>query len=163
VAVEVEPQPAKRPAVVGAASCPVDQAQDLTFTGAFAGRLKCSTTPAACLPANGNSLRTIGMTASIGARVGSDPVQLLVVFELVTVETGTYPAGSIGDEPTSSSTGVTLDGIGHWQTQANGGTMTLKEYGKTAASGSVDAALTNGTHAIHVTGSWRCHFPQAAA
>jgi len=41
--------------------------------------------------------------------------------------------------------------------------MTITEYGKTSASGSVDASLTDGTQATHVSGSWRCHFPAAAA
>jgi len=84
------------PEIVGAPSCPADQAQDLTFTGAIAGRLKCSTAPAVCLPANGNALRTIGMTAPIGARVGLSAVQLLIVFELVTVQAGTYPQARSG-------------------------------------------------------------------
>ena len=74
-------------------------------------------------------------------------------------QTGTYPAGRLGDAQDSSPYGAALDGDGHWETPTPGGTMTLSTDNATGASGAVDIKLTMGDKIVAVAGSWRCVKP----
>jgi hypothetical protein len=142
--------------VSGAASCSADQRQDLMFSGYVTGHLECPTASARCVKAAGNLKSDIGMSAPISARVGETPVQIVVVFQIDPVAAGSFDAGSVGDEQTSSPTGVTLDGIGHWQTQAGGGTMSIDEVSPVGAAGKLDVTLVKAADRITLRGSWRC-------
>src|SRR5690242_5340612 len=97
----------------GGSSCPAVEAQDLTFSGALTGHVKCSTTAATCTKAYGIRQGSGGIAFPLNARVGSTAVQLLLVFS--SESTGDFPAGPLGDnEKSSTPQGATLDGIGHW-------------------------------------------------
>ena len=142
--------------IAGAASCVLAERQDLSFSGYLSGHVTCSRAPAQCIRANGNLGGDIGLTDPIAARIGTSTVQLLVIFEIDPVQQGTYAAGSIGDESASSQTGVTLDGIGHWQTESGGGTMSITTYDPTSAAGAVSATLVSGARSFRVNGTWSC-------
>jgi hypothetical protein len=146
--------------MAGAPSCAADEAQDLTLSGAVTGHVKCSTSAATCI--YGYGLPTdpdrSGVALPLNARVGSIPVQLYIAFHKDTL--GEFAAGPLGDnESFSSSQGVTLDGIGHWVTPANGGSMTLVADDATSASGALDVKLMSGSQTIAVKGVWRCVKP----
>jgi hypothetical protein len=92
----------------------------------------------------------------LSVRAGNNPVQILVIFEIEPVGVGSYQAGPVGNEVTSTPTGITLDGIGHWQTQAGAGTMSIDELSSAGAAGRVDAKLVKEADAFTLRGSWRC-------
>ncbi len=140
--------------VTGAASCASGQTQDLTFSGYATGHVACSTAPGTCVD---RTLRDqFGMSAPVNALIGGTSIQIQIVFEQTPVKAGSYAAGSIGDAQTSTPDGVTLDGIGHWQTQAGAGTMSIDELSSSGAAGKLDVKLVKGTDSITVSGSWRC-------
>jgi hypothetical protein len=148
---------AKANVVTGAASCPADQRQDLVFSGYLTGHLTCSRAPALCVPAAGNLTGSLGLSALVAASVSGAPVQIVIAFAIDPVVAGSYTAGSIGDEQTSSPTGITLDGIGHWQTRASDGTMTIGTFDASSAAGWVNARLEGGAHqSFTLRGAWRC-------
>ena len=146
--------------VIGAAACPAAESQNLTFSGALTGHLACSTSAAKCSTA----YATPSLTVPLNARLGSKDLQLLLAFIFWRVnmkheQTGTYPAGRLGDAQDSSPYGAALDGDGHWETPTPGGTMTLSTDNATGASGAVDIKLTMGDKIVAVAGSWRCVKP----
>jgi len=144
--------------IIGGASCPAAEKQDLTFKGAITGHVYCSTAAAACTKAAANSRYSAGLAEPINLRVGSMPVQLLIAFGDDKPET--VAAGKLGDDPTSTPNGATLDGIGHWETTTNGGgSMTIAADNATSASGSVDIHLASEKGRFSVNGSWRCVKP----
>jgi hypothetical protein len=144
--------------ITGGASCPADEKQDLTFKGAITGHISCSTTSAACTKEAANGRSSAGVAAPINLRVGSTPVQLLFAFS--DDKTETVSAGKLGDDPTSTPDGATLDGLGHWETTTNGGgSMTIAADDATSASGSVDVNLSSEKGRFSVSGSWRCVKP----
>jgi len=136
-------------AITGAASCPAAERQDLTFTGDLAGHLECATSTPACGQAREN-----GVSVDLNARLGAKPIQFLIAFGHG--DPGSYPAGTLGDESTSSLDGATLDGDGHWLTPAQAGTMTVAAHDKQGASGSIDITLTLAAKTAHVRGTWQC-------
>ena len=140
--------------VTGAASCASGQTQDLTFSGYATGHVACSTAPATCV--DRTALDQDGMSSPVSARIGGTTIQVEIVFAVDPVAAGSYAAGSIGDEQTSTRYGVTLDGIGHWQTQAGGGTMSIDEISSSGAAGKLDVKLVKGSDSITLRGSWRC-------
>jgi hypothetical protein len=149
------PTNAPQGAVTGGTGCPAAEAQDLTFTGEISGHVTCSTTSATCEHAWITPRPPGGLSVPINARLGSKPIQLLIVFDKP--EPGAYTAGLLGD-PGLSPQGATLDGLGHWNTPENGGSMSLSADA-TSASGALDIKLTSGAKNTHVKGSWRCVKP----
>ena len=144
--------------VTGSASCPAGEQQNLTFKGAITGHVSCSTTSAACTKEGANGRTSAGVAAPINLRVGSTPVQLLLAFS--DDKTETVSAGKLGDDPTSTPDGATLDGLGHWETTTNGGgSMTIAADDAASASGSVDIHLASEKGRLSVSGSWRCVKP----
>jgi hypothetical protein len=146
--------------ITGAASCPAAESLNLTFSGALTGHVSCSTSPALC----STTASTPSLTVPVNARLGSKAVQLLVAFRFFREgmkqdQPGTYGAGRLGEEPTSRSYGVTLDGYGHWETPTPGGSMTLSTDDAAGASGTLDIKLTDGARTFAVAGSWRCVKP----
>ena len=100
----------------------------------------------------------------LNGRLGTSDVQLLIAFlfwreSMKQDQTGTFPAGKLGDAQDSSPYGATLDGDGHWETPTPGGTLTLSTDDATGATGTVDIKLASGTRTIAVAGSWRCVKP----
>ena len=149
--------PAPSNQITGAASCPAAESQDLTFSGAVTGHLICATSQASC----GTSAGTPSLTFPLNARLGSNSVQLLVAFRFFREhishdQPGTYLAGKLGEGADSKSFGVTLDGLGHWETPTPGGSMTLTAEDAAGASGALDVKLTDGTRTFALGGSWRC-------
>jgi hypothetical protein len=146
-------------AISGGQGCPAAEAQDLTFSGKFVGHLSCSTSAAMCTKGAANAKVSAGLAAAIDARVEATAVQLLIVF--FDTKPGIYPGGRLGDEPTSTSEGATLDGpgVGHWETHDGAGPMTLSVYDSASASGSLNVILSSGTETLRVSGTWRCVKP----
>lgn len=140
------------PVISGAASCPTAEKQDLTFSGDLTGHLSCATSQPVCGQAR--SLLPNGVSVDLNARIGGSPVQFLIAFGHG--DPGTYSAGTLGDEPMSSLDGATLDGVGHWNTAASGGTMTVTLHDGTAASGLIAITLTMASQTARVSGTWRC-------
>jgi len=140
--------------VTGAASCASGQTQDLTFSGYATGHVTCSTAPGTCV--DRTALDQLGMSAPVSAIIGGTSIQIQIVFEQTPVKAGSYAAGSIGDEQSSTPDGVTLDGIGHWQTPAGAGTMSIEELSSSGAAGKLDVKLVKGSDSITLRGSWRC-------
>jgi hypothetical protein len=152
--------PSPQNQITGAASCPSAESQDITFSGSVIGQVMCSTSPATCLPGFGlpNDRERAGVAMPLNAKVGSTAVQLNIAYRKATL--GALTAGPLGDnEAFSGDQGVTFEGIGHWSTPVNGGTMTLSTFDAASASGSVDVKLTSGSRSIAVKGSWRCVKP----
>jgi hypothetical protein len=154
------PQPSTEQIITGAASCPPAESQNLTFSGAVMGHLSCSTAPAKCSTTDG----TPSLAVPLNARIGSTPVQLVVVFNFWVQrmkhdQPGTYPAGKLRDAQDSSPYGATLDGDGHWETPTPGGSMTLATDDAAGASGTLDIKLTLGDKTFAVAGTWHCVRP----
>jgi hypothetical protein len=138
--------------ITGAASCPTTERQDLTFSGDLTGHLSCATSQPVCGQAR--SLLPNGVSVDLNARAGGSPVQFLIAFGHG--DPGTYSAGLLGDEQASSLDGATLDGIGHWNTPASGGTMTVTLHDGTTASGLIAITITMASRTAKVSGAWRC-------
>jgi hypothetical protein len=139
-------------AITGAASCPTAEHQDLTFTGDLVGHLQCATSSPQC----GQARSTLpnGVSVDLNATLGAKAIQFLIAFGHG--DPGSYPAGSLGDESSSSLDGATLDGDGHWHTPAEAGTMIVATHTKQGASGSIDITLTLVAKSAHVSGTWQC-------
>jgi hypothetical protein len=142
--------------ITGGASCPADEKQDLSFTGAITGHISCSIGQASCTKNAANTRSAVGLDLPINARIGSTAVQF--VFGWFNDKVGTYPAGKTGEEGTSSQ-GATLDGFGHWITPDGAGTMVLAIDDAMGASGSLDIKLVSGAQSFGVKGTWRCLKP----
>ena len=139
-------------AITGAASCPTAEQQDLTFTGDLTGHLQCATSTPACGQAR--NLLANGVSVDLDFRLGAKAIQFLIAFGHG--DPGSYPAGTLGDESSSSLDGATLDGDGHWQTPVQAGTMTVAKHDKQGASGSIDITLKLAPKSAHVSGTWQC-------
>jgi hypothetical protein len=143
--------PSGPPVITGATSCPTAERQDLTFSGDLTGHLSCATSQPVCDKAR--SLLPNAVSVDLNALSGGSSVQFLIAFN--DGDPGTYSAGPLGDEQTSSLDGATFDGIGHWNTMS-GGTMTVTLHDGTAATGSIAITLTMASRSAKVSGTWRC-------
>ena len=141
--------------ITGAASCPADGKQDLTFSGKVTGHLSCSTMAVTCQKGIANAQASTGLAVPIYATVGGQAVFLIVMF-WTDNGPGTYVAGPPG-EGGKSNQGVTLDGIGHWVSQT--GSIVTAVDDASSVSGTLDVQMTQGPDAIHVSGAWRCVKP----
>ena len=150
------PKPAAN-VITGAQSCPADERQDLTFTGAITGHVACSIGRAECTKAATNSQGSIGLALPLNAKVGPNAVQFWFgwIFDAV----GTYSAGPPGDEPSSARQGATLDGVGHWVSPDGAGTMTIAVDDAGGGSGSLALKLVSGAKTFSVQGTWACVKP----
>jgi hypothetical protein len=143
--------------ITGAATCPAAETQAITFSGALTGHVSCATSRPVC----STTAATPSLVVPINALAGSTAVELLITFRFFRAnmtqdQPGTYAAGKLGEEEDSLDNGVTLDGIGHWETPTPGGSMTLSAEDAAGASGNLDVKLTYGVKTVAVTGSWRC-------
>lgn len=143
--------------ITGAQSCPADERQDLTFTGAITGHVECSIGRAKCTKAATNSQGSIGLALPLNAKVGPHAVQLW--FGWLRDSVGTFSAGPPGDEPSSSFNGATLDGLGHWVSPDGAGTMTIAVDDAKGGSGSLALKLVSGSKTFSVQGTWACVKP----
>ena len=146
----------------GQASCPSDQVQDLTFTGAFVGHLTCQAKPSFCYwdPLKvdlTNSLHT-HLTANIPKLVDSKPAT-------VTISPGDqYGKGPLGPatyQVPSSHPGdfepqfdLQLADMSNWQSEGTGVVRILTDDGK-RVTGTV-AGTINYTSRATINGHWAC-------
>ena len=142
--------------ITGAASCPADEKQDLTFSGKIIGHVSCSTMAVTCQKGVANTQVSSGVAVPINANVGGQPVFLIVMF-WTDNGPGTYVAGPPGEGGTSNQ-GVTFDGIGHWVSQSGGSIATAVDDAS-SVSGTLNVHMTQGADAIDVSGGWRCVKP----
>jgi hypothetical protein len=149
--------PAQANKVTGAASCTADQRQDLTFSGYLSGHITCAASSPTCVRGTGPLLPFAGLASRLSIRTGDGkPVQILIIFQIDPVDPGSYPAGPVGNESTSTPTGVTLDGIGHWTTQSGGGTIFIDRLTASGATGRLDVQLFREADTFTLRGTWRC-------
>jgi hypothetical protein len=141
----------------GQSNCPPDQAQDLTFTGSFAGHLTCQATPTFCHwdPPPSPHLH---LSATIPVVVDGKPATFSVSPGLTYAEPGQAPAtyvvpnSSLGLSATQFD--LQLADMSNWLSRGGGSVSVVTDDGK-RVRGTLDGTL-DGTSSATVSGRWAC-------
>ena len=158
------PNQAAKAEVTGGASCSGRQQQDLTFTGALSGHVRCATAAVTCASFGGGGT-SAGLVAPI--RLKYKGQSLLVTITVLGADgnyqvgqTGTFavPGAVRGEGGAISPAGAGLDGpaTGHWDSMA-GGSVVVASSGPSGSGGTLDLDLQgSGSTPAHLSGSWSC-------